>query len=359
MIGYILKNEYSARATDPRRYHAVTKDIIARWSYPIAPDAQLLHFNDSNYKHVRRSVYFDDTVKVMRSSEVNETLIGKNSIIANSVKIERSTVGNNCRIDSNVKIIDSHIWDNVIIEDGAIINGAIICSNAIIKKNAKLSKGSIISFGVTVNENEIIPEFTRLHIPSVRDQTSKSSSQAVVWKNNDVPNDGEDDDDDDLTNLITLMKSQSIGSTHEIMHKICRWEQSLPVTDNDDDDDDVESREDYDRDDQYDITMSDYDNKSNKNSVNIFSETIADMVFSGYQDNHPGENINMEIKSFKFSQNKSFPDCLRGIVPSLLRVCVASNKTKKALISFSKVFFSESNFGYIILKPFIQNINDE
>ena len=134
---------------------------------------------------------------------------------------------------------------------------------------------------------------------------------------------------------------------------MCRWEQALNV-DNIDDDNDNNS--DYNPENDYDNDVTgDYETKFQ----NMFSDNIADMVSSGYKENHPPENVSMEIKSFKFSQNKTFVDCLRGIVPSLLHVCDVSGKTKNSYISACKTFFSKTNWGYSLLRPFVQSIEDE
>ena len=363
--GYFLKNEYSAQVKEPRGYHTVSRDIVARWSYPISPDSQLLHLNDSNYKHIRRGVYFDDTVKVMRSSNINESLIDKRSIIANNVIIERSSVGKNCRIHSKVEIIESHIFDNVIIEEGAVIYGAIICSNVLIKKNAVISKGCIISFGVTVDENIIVPEFNRICLTQSTSLSDHLTAAGIIYKyvnnsSDETPEKDDDDDDYDSAtkfNRISSRRSQSIGCSQEVMLKLCRWEHSPSIIEDKESDVDEETILDYDAK-EYDTDHA-MGSSFNSKIQSSFESVLSDMVLSGFAEKHPPDNICMEIKSFKFSQNKTFQQCITGILPSLLQIVCDQNKTKNSIISFSKAFFSPSNFGYSILKPFIQTIYDE
>ena len=48
------------------------------------------------------------------------------------------------------------------------------------------------------------------------------------------------------------------------------------------------------------------------------------MVTTGHAEGHPPDNLLMEIKGYKFAQNKSFSDCIRGCVPSVLSIAVAA-----------------------------------
>lgn len=52
------------------------------------------------------------------------------------------------------------------------------------------------------------------------------------------------------------------------------------------------------------ISAHDAEASARRQAAQAFSACIADMVLTGYQEGHPAENILMEIKGFKFSQNK-------------------------------------------------------
>ena len=79
-------------------------------------------------------------------------------------------------------------------------------------------------------------------------------------------------------------------------------------------------------------------------------EVISDMVTTGHAEGHPPDNLLMEIKGYKFAQNKSFSDCIRGCIPSVLSIAVAagtsssssggskSGSTQVAIVTFLKKF---------------------
>ena len=74
------------------------------------------------------------------------------------------------------------------------------------------------------------------------------------------------------------------------------------------------------------------------------------MVTTGHAEGHPPDNLLMEIKGYKFAQNKSFSDCIRGCVPSVLSIAVAagasssssggskSSSVQVAIVTFLKAF---------------------
>jgi hypothetical protein len=47
-----------------------------------------------------------------------------------------------------------------------------------------------------------------------------------------------------------------------------------------------------------------FDQSQSNLSSHTFIKNVTDMVLTGYQEGHPPENVVMEIKGYKFSQNK-------------------------------------------------------
>ena len=162
IYGYVLENEYAARVQDPRSYHAISRDIVTRWVYPLVPDVQLLQ-SDTTYVQSKRHVYKEQGVKVSRSANIiEEVVIGRSSVIGDESTVTRSTIGRNVRVGNHVTIRESHIWNNVTIEDNVFISEAIICDGAVIKSGAVIPRGSIISFGVVVEAATQLKDYTRM-----------------------------------------------------------------------------------------------------------------------------------------------------------------------------------------------------
>ena len=108
------------------------------------------------------------------------------------------------------------------------------------------------------------------------------------------------------------------------------------------------------------ITEMRVTNNNKSSGQDVFIHNVGEMISTGYEEGHPAGNVLMEIKGYKFSQNKSFSDCLRGVIPALMQICQSSGgASKNNLISFTKTFFTKSNFGYNMLRPLIQGSLEE
>jgi translation initiation factor eIF-2B subunit epsilon len=57
---------------------------------------------------------------------------------------------------------------------------------------------------------------------------------------------------------------------------------------------------------------------ANATSDDDFAEVVRDMIISGFASRHAISNLLLEIKSFKFAQNRSYAAVMRAVVPALL-----------------------------------------
>eukprot|EP01041_Mallomonas_annulata_P008628 gene8628-17798_t len=139
LYGYILQNEYAARVHDLRTYHFICRDIVSRWVFPLVPDSQLLH-TDNTYTHSKGYVYREKGVKITRSATIGEgVVIGRGSVVGEGVILKRAVIGRNCVVGDRAVIEDSYLWTGAVVEEGASVKYSIICDGAIVKKGAKIN----------------------------------------------------------------------------------------------------------------------------------------------------------------------------------------------------------------------------
>lgn len=154
------ESEYAARVESWSTYSAISQDVLARWCYPLVPDANMVE--NTSYKYEFNHIYKEEKVVLAQLSKIgNCTCIGGNTSVGAGSEISKSVVGRNCSIGANVVIRNSYIWDNTVIEDGCVLDRTIV-SGGTIKKNAVLQAGSVIGFGVVIGENRQIAPFTRV-----------------------------------------------------------------------------------------------------------------------------------------------------------------------------------------------------
>jgi len=375
VYGYMIQNEYAARVHDPRTYHYICRDIVTRWVYPIVPDSQIIP--GSAYSHDKSYVYKESNTKISRSAIIGDSVVlGRGCEIQDGSVVNRTIIGAGCIVSKNCNIQNSHLWEGVIVESDVKISHSIICNGAVIKSGAVISRGCIISYGVIIGENVKLPEFTRV---SIKADTEDSSSQIIkeydyeivgkdgsgfAWSNENFEDTNDDyDDDDDISvteypikSKTEILQGHSLGS-----HELEKWKRNLwsvmPIPINEDIDSDIENDEDlpYESNDGIDFGIS---SKLSISPPQSTDKDLSDLITSGFADGHSPENLLLEIKGYKFAHNKTYADCLRGILGAMLKTCVTADNIKQTISKVSETFKNNGR-GYIIVKCLIQDESDE
>lgn len=377
IYSYIIENEYAARVKDPRTYHSISRDIVTRWVYPLVPDIPLLE-EGSTYIQSKRYVYKEQGVKVSRSAVIGEeVVIGKGTQIGSGSGVTKSIVGRNVNIQDNSIVVESHIWNNVMIESDVMISHAIICDNAIIHKGAKILRGAVISYGVEIGENVIVPEFTRV-TKSLLEADHTSSIPSIpdkIWQ----PDKSFYDSNNDFigSDLLNLDEKRaftmcSIGSIEEDAWKKYLWSKMPePVEEEDEDcfDEDIfddlrpdTSREEKGAESHSDDDLSHGDDDDDDDVVirdNNFCRNVMEMVVTASTEGHPADSILMEIKALKFAHNKDFGDCLQGIVNAMFVIILEKANQPGTILGLLKSYSKKNALVYTLIKKMTQNVNNE
>lgn len=104
----------------------------------------------------------------------------------------------------------------------------------------------------------------------------------------------------------------------------------------------------------------------NASANTSFYAVIHDMVLMGYANNQQAENVLLEIKGFKFAQNKEFLDCIQAVIPALFDSIAPgpndpSVDVSKLIGAVKKICIGSNNngWGYKLLKALCQGPEDE
>jgi len=276
IFAYMMKRgEYAGRMGDMRRYHRVSMDLLRRWCYPLVPDNYGHHENSSgcadmchaaSYVCERHLVYRDVGVHhhrggnssrshVGRSTQLlGPLLLGPNNSIGEQCLLQRSVLGPNCTVLDNCSIVDSHLWGNVVIEEGAQLTSVILCEGAIIRKGAVVERGCVIGRGCVVGEGVHLKEFTRITCAaeveddddySGFDDSSSSSSEEEESSSED--DEGGSSSDGNAKKAVvdtSAAAATDIITNHDVVGKdgIGRVYVPSPPDDYDSDDDEEEAQ---------------------------------------------------------------------------------------------------------------------
>ncbi|XP_059147407.1 translation initiation factor eIF-2B subunit epsilon-like [Physella acuta] len=158
----IIHDKYAVRVSNIQTYDAVSKDILARWSYPLVPDI----FGSSHgerIKYGRRHVYLSENVTLARGCNLQkDVVVGSGTEIGCGSEISDCIIGKNCKIGENVKLKNSFLWDNVTVGNDCVIDTALLCSHVQVLNNVKTGKGVVLSWEVVVGPNVTVAQGTRL-----------------------------------------------------------------------------------------------------------------------------------------------------------------------------------------------------
>jgi translation initiation factor eIF-2B subunit epsilon len=172
---HIVDDHFASRVSDLRAYDTLSREIASRWTFPACPDA------DAKYKFSRQAFYQEDGVILARSCRVKSgSIIGRETSIGSRSVIQGSVIGRYCQIGRNVQIRDAYIWDHAVIEDDVKILRAIIADEAVIGKGCSVRDGSLISFGVRLDQGRQIEKGCRITKARINDDEQTPSDKELV-----------------------------------------------------------------------------------------------------------------------------------------------------------------------------------
>ncbi|UJO21663.1 E3 ubiquitin-protein ligase dbl4 [Fulvia fulva] len=146
---HVASEGYAARVRNLQAYNAISKDVISRWAYPIAPDTNLVA--GQSFQLYKGNVYREDGVVLSRSSVVGpRAALGKATSVGEHTTITNSVIGRRCVIGKRVKIDGAYIWDDVYIGDDTVINTAVIANEVSVGKKCNIEPGALLSYGVKI-----------------------------------------------------------------------------------------------------------------------------------------------------------------------------------------------------------------
>jgi translation initiation factor eIF-2B subunit epsilon len=196
---HIIEDHYVARVRNLKAYDAVSKDIIARWAYPLCPDTNLLPGHD--YELRKGTLYQEQDVTLARSCVLGRrTVIGQGTSIGDKTTVKDTVLGRNCKIGKNVTLEGAYIWDNVVIGDGTTVRQAIIADGVVVGNKCAVEPGSLLSFGVKIADSVTVSEGRRItKAPREEDGQSPAYDSEIVGADGEgyeyVPYDDEDEDE--------------------------------------------------------------------------------------------------------------------------------------------------------------------
>ena len=262
--------EYAARIVDWATYHAVSRDLLRRWCYPIVADnlhsttttpqlykssSAAISSTSAKAKSISSSsssspyyLYKESLQpsKVARSSTVQGPgMLGGRGQIHEKASIVSSILGHGVEIGAGAVIQESHLWDSVTVHSNAKVVQSILAKDVVIMSGAVVSRGCIIGQGCVIGENVVLPEYTRITLQEDDNDPFRDDEGAIGfdedWTEGKTNNTSVKPQD--APDLVLETDTQVVGKDG----KGRVWHPSLEEdgdSDEDDDDDDDRDEED-------------------------------------------------------------------------------------------------------------------
>jgi translation initiation factor eIF-2B subunit epsilon len=341
-IGFyeLAPDEYAARVRSSHLYDSVSRDIIARWTFPIVPDMNLLEDQELTIKRGNR--YMGRDVMLSRSAEIGpNTVLGAGVTVGEGTTITRSVIGSNVSIGPNCRIDGAYIWDSVMIEGDSIIESSIIADNVRIRSGVVINRGCMVTSNVSLGPKANIPANSRVakwsdhleraltelnltldgegednQIATSLNELSASSrailgadSDGLLWTAPMLYDPENPDDSIDLSPALVEERTAAftIGSDFH------RKPLNLPSDDESEgegqdehvEEVSIEEGEDYDE---------DYGFGSDSGAHEKFYEEAFEMTRQSILSSYTIDNTSLELNALKFACNASFSDCRRAVI---------------------------------------------
>lgn len=174
---YEITSEYASRIHSLRAYHEVSRDVIQRWLYPLAPDS-LFGSQRGHLQVSRGNLYRGERTEVERSATVSgNSVLGEGTLVAAQAIVRESVIGRNCRIGQGAVIEGSYLWDGVVVGAGARVEAAVLCDRVEVKAGAQVGPGCVLSFGVGVGEGVRLAPYSRLSLKAQPQEEDSSDEE--------------------------------------------------------------------------------------------------------------------------------------------------------------------------------------
>ncbi|KAI5829200.1 nucleotide-diphospho-sugar transferase [Schizophyllum commune Tattone D] len=232
---YVAKEGYAARVKDTKSYEAVSKDILARWTFPLVPDDN--HPSGHVYEHLRGNKYIakDNSVTLARNCKIgNNTLIGSSSQVGDNTEISASVIGRNCVIGPGCVIRNAYIFDGSTIGKECTIERSILGAGVQVKDNSVIDRGCLVADDVTVGPKAHLHPFERL-----------SRRRELTAAGNGEDADDEDEEVDSDLEDVEAMQDQ--------LHATLGDESNAIIWPREEKEEEEEQKSDMEEDDEYDV----------------------------------------------------------------------------------------------------------
>lgn len=168
---------YMLRVTDPARYDAASRDVLAGWTFPYTPSLGLPNGRQFSaqpgLRFVGEGVHLASTAVLGRRS-----MLGAGARLEDHANVHESVLGARTRIGAHSTVHGSYLWDDVSVGTGCTIHGCILGEGVQILDHVHLAHGTVVGDGCVIGPSVRLPPATRVSMHAYRAAEDDSDTDA-------------------------------------------------------------------------------------------------------------------------------------------------------------------------------------
>ncbi|KAK2767910.1 hypothetical protein FQN53_006428 [Emmonsiellopsis sp. PD_33] len=308
---HIIKDHYAARVRNLKTYDAVTRDIKARYTYPLCPETNLVP--DHTYSLKRGNVYQEQGIMYAKSCAIGgRTVIGQGTSLGDRTTVKNTVIGRRCRIGKNVVLDGAYIWDDAVIGDGTEIRHAIVANEAVVGDKCKIEDGALLSYGVKIANGTTVREGIKI-TRAERERGPIPSDPKVVGEGGEgyelFHDEEEDEDESDVESVA------SSGLLYNLAHLSLSTASISTLSS------ELSSEGfSHSRSGSFSTTFSDDDdNGASARDTAHFHHDAVSSIFDGLRDGLSADVVQLELVGLRMSANASEHQVRRAVVAAFLK----------------------------------------
>lgn len=208
---------YMLRVCDPARYDAVSRDVLAGWTFPYTPCLGMP--DGAKYTKSSGSCFVSDRVTISSSASIGRrTMLDAHTCIEDGAIVGESVLGKNVLVGPGSVVRHSYLWDSVTVGRNCTIDGCILGVGVQIMDHVHLAHGTMVGDGCIIGPDVSLAPFSRVSMHAYRTSEDDSgdedmdtdadtalgkASRGCLWASLDaaaasLAHDESDDDDVDV-----------------------------------------------------------------------------------------------------------------------------------------------------------------
>lgn len=331
---------YAARVRDLAAYDAVSRDVVARWALPFAPDANL-----GGGAHVLAglNVYRDKGARVAKSAVVGPNVVlGPESRVEAGCVVRDSVIGRGCSVGGRSRLDGAYLWNGSSVGEGCTLRRCVVGAGTSVGSNSTLVNGALVDAGLSLADGTTVVGPRKVIGKRKRGAATQNQTEYELV----APTEDEAGTGLAKTSECPAASERAMQETNTHIEvatlKLSPSKESISTIHSDSEDELSEEGA------ELVPTLSAGSDESGQGAAGeAFVTEAANSIYDGLKQSHDSSTIQLELQGLRMSANASEHQVRRAVVGGLMRhlaEATAAGQQAKNIVAESKTLVERTVF---------------